>query len=193
MVSYIFVRQYSQLVTPMNELDNQGAWFISATSAVDPICLLNVWRREGDCQLSCVIQSINIFLHTRFVRHLCSIWNAEKFQIVFSQDSSKRSTSSFKTFTSSASILYLSNALDCSRTTLSIACSFLHTLSMISWLLGPGFLSTPLRVRRERRVRAANRVNMAWSFCCLACFAAFVARFCNICIKVDTKRPIDVL
>ena len=86
MVSYLFVHQYSQLVTPVSELDNQGAWLISATSAVDSVCLLNVGRCEGYCQLSCVIQNINYFLHTRFVRLLCCLWNADKFQIVFSQD-----------------------------------------------------------------------------------------------------------
>ena len=48
------------------------------------------------------------------------------------------------------------------------------TLSMISWVFGPRFLSMPPHVRRERSVNTANRVNMAWSFCCLACFAIFL-------------------
>ena len=134
MVSYLFVHQYSQLFTPVSELLNQGAWLISATSAVDPVCLLNVGRREGYCQLSCVIQNINYILHTRFVRlRSCAVSGMpRKFRLSFLRTSSKRSTASFKKFTSSANILSLSSALDCSRTTLTIACSFLHTLSMIS-------------------------------------------------------------
>ena len=82
MVSYLFVHQHPQLVTPVSELDNQGARLISATSAIDPVCLLNVGCREGYCQLSCLIQNINYILHTGFIRLLCCLWqNADKFQI----------------------------------------------------------------------------------------------------------------
>ena len=46
MVSYVLVLKYPHLVTPVSELDNQREWFVSATSAVDPVGLLNVERRE---------------------------------------------------------------------------------------------------------------------------------------------------
>ena len=67
------------------------------------------------------------------------------------------------------------------------------TLSVICWRIGPGFLSTPPLTRRERSVSTANKANMACSFRSLARFAAFVARLCNIDIKIETKRPITVL
>ena len=42
-------------------------------------------------------------------------------------------------------------------------------------------------------MRAANTVNMTRTFRSLGNFVAFAARFCNISIKVETKKPTDAL
>ena len=71
-VSSVFVLKYPHLVTPMSELDNQRAWFVSATPAVDLVGLLIVGLHKREFHFPCVIQSINhfFFLRTLFVRFL---------------------------------------------------------------------------------------------------------------------------
>ena len=121
-------------------------------SSVSPACHTNEWTWQSEsvahfgdvCHWSCILAECWTLLRvlsalvsprasTTFCTHASYDFSAvsgmlRNFRLSFLRTSSKRSTSSFKKLTSSANVLFLSNASDCSQTTPSIICSFLHTV-----------------------------------------------------------------